>query len=59
MKPKKTKRSGECEEYIKLIDKYVDRKQREGVRMENILCDEERPFLKLLNNCGPFKSAYA
>lgn len=55
----KRPKSVECEEYLKLVNKYIDEKVRQGMKVYKILNQKDRPFFKLKNNCGPFKSAYA
>lgn len=57
-KGKNVPRSDQCQQYINLVKRYVSEMKNKHKSDEEILTAEDRPFLRLKNKAGCFKSAY-
>ena len=51
-------RSQQCQEYLRLVDRYVEEMKSQGRSEREVLEDKDRPFLRMKNAAGRFKSAY-
>ncbi len=49
----------ECQNYLKHIDFEIQKGIAKGMTLQEVITDPDRKFLKLVNQCGSFKSAYS